>query len=326
MLLKPTSLIPTDADRGRPAQEHVRREPAAASALFRQLLIPIGAHFYCQPHFCPILDLVETWKSDVALLTAGDSSASDSAPSSDLTAFARRLEDAGSPRVRILSSAEPPTIAIEQATRHCESSLLLMSPRLHEQPSSWFGTVLQRLIRRPPVPLMVMKSQQPLSPKTILCLIEESDPALRAVRLSAGLARELHSRLTLLNVIPPSRSHVLDETTIWDFHSRQSRLQSLERPPVSLSPAAEDIAIPLADQTAELLRQILNEGYLDGMDYAVRIAAGSPAAQVALHARTGKCGLIVSGAIPRSGCLFGYTLTTAEAVAEASDLPVLVVP
>lgn len=327
MLAKLPSSIPSLRDPGGLPHKTDRREPSNASALFQRLLIPIGPQFDCHPPSCPILDLVRTWKSEVVLLSTGDSRLHPQANSAELEKLVEQLKSAGSPRVQTISSANLPSLAIEQAARECGSSLVIMSPTLHESPAPWFGTVLQRLIRRPPVPLLVMKTHRPLAPHAILCVVEESEPSLRAVRLSATLARWIPARLTLLTVSPSVASRQVDETTVWDFYSRQRDARSLAPLP-SLNPPIrnEDTTHSSAGQEAAFLGQILNECDLDGLDYEARIAEGSPAVQVALHARTRQCGLIVAGAAPRCGFTFGSPCTTAETIAEASDLPVLIVP
>jgi len=304
-----------------------RHEFSDASALFRRLLVPIGPPFDCHPPSCPILDLVKMWKSEVALLCAEHLHSHSQADSTVLSRLVGQLENAGSPQVQVISSADRPTLAVETAIRECGSSLVIMSPTLYESPAPWFGTVLQRLIRRPPAPLLVMKSHQPLAPQAILCVVEESEPSVRAIRLTASLARSVSSRITFLTVVPAAAVFPTDETTVWDFHSRQHGQRSLASlPSLNLPPSGKEAASVVAGQPSDVPEQILTECDLAGLDYETRIVAGSPSVQVALLARSRQCGLIVTGAAPRSGFTCGFPRNAAEAITEASNLPVLVVP
>lgn len=140
------------------------------------------------------------------------------------------------------------------------------------------GVTPERLIRKSPKPVWVVKPGSTSLPRKILCPVDFSDPSRRALTNAIRLARQLDAHLTVL--------HVLDTV-----------LAAFAQTP---SPAAEEFVRKRQERQKEFDEFLANYDF-SGLRVTRTLRAGGPAWEILDAVREFGCDLLVMGSVGRTG-------------------------
>ncbi|MBU0507552.1 universal stress protein [bacterium] len=154
---------------------------------------------------------------------------------------------------------------------------------------------------------------------------------MEALRCSLALSKAMQSRLTVLEVVAPSRQPMESNAPVWGLVGGVPHLRSSSpdprRPQDAQVPTEQTpVGVPAMLDGCAFLGRVLGECDLEGVEFEARITVGTPATEVLLAARKHGCGLIVAGSSPRAGLIACLGRGVAETVVEISDRPVLILP
>ncbi|MCB9357441.1 MAG: universal stress protein [Calditrichaeota bacterium] len=142
----------------------------------------------------------------------------------------------------------------------------------------------------------------------ILCPVDFSDPAARALSVSQEIARRYEAELHVLHVVPPV-------------------------PLVELPPGSGTAAFDVKQYESELIgsfRENLNKTIVamigPGIEVAQHLEIGDPAHEIILKAEELECDLIVIATHGRTGLRRFFFGSVAEAVVRRSPCAVLTIP
>ena len=240
--------------------------------------------------------------------------------------------EAGAGRVTTLFREGNPALHIEQAALETGASMILMAEDVENaETRAWFGTTTQRLARRLPTPLLVIRTDSRHNLDPILAVVDFSDSSRRALHHAIDLARSLESRLTVLHVVPDTLRSPLEESSVWSLGAAvpavdgrgdiRSGFGTLTMDLLTRSPA--EVELKLESARAEL-RDFLATFDLSGVAVDSIVTAGTPVTQTLAQANALNAGLIIAGSGPRAGAINLISQTTAETLAELSDIPVMI--
>lgn len=168
------------------------------------------------------------------------------------------------------------------------------------------GTTAERLVRCSSIPVLLVRGHPHGKPENLLILLDDSEPALRALTVGAALGRQLEAKTTI-------------------FHAVSSTLLGHVRL-VSSEDATHRIGREAAEEAREWFDGHLAEAGYEPGEIAVDIAIGEPKLEVLASIRRHRADLVVlgshgAGAVARA--LGGTVVTT---VLRGAPCPVLVVP
>ncbi len=234
--------------------------------------------------------------------------------------------------MRFVESCDSPAQAIED-TAHCHGCSMILLPAECETsaPPPWFGTTLQRLLRRAPTPLLIMKSGSVIDFQSVLTIAEPTDSSETALKYSTHLARIRHSHLTIIRIVPDTQTIPDVDKPVW------STAPSLFPRETSVAARREiasnhDRHTNHIEQNRRLIKArdelfaMLSRCDISDIECDLRIVSGVPATQVLLMARKRNSGLIVAGSQPRGGQINLMHRNIVEVLSETTALPILVFP
>jgi nucleotide-binding universal stress UspA family protein len=238
---------------------------------------------------------------------------------SSLTKTAQGLIRAGAARVYAAMLEGNASHHIEDVARQHQASLIMLA----EEPDNselqpWFGTVTQRLSRRAHVPLLVMKPNAPLTMAPVFCVVDFSDSAREALTHSANIARELRTKLTVFHVVPEPKPPWA-EGPIWAGEPHRAHAQDGMYTPVQQAEIERK-----TDSARDELKRFIADYDMSDLDVELAVTCGPAVSETITAARDRKAGLIVMGSGARCGLSMIETQTPAEAVAEITDIPILI--
>jgi nucleotide-binding universal stress UspA family protein len=114
--------------------------------------------------------------------------------------------------VRALARIGPPAETILEVAREKDASLILLSAGRRTLLSRLFsGSVPERVVKRSPVPVLVIPREEPPAPlppeirpvENILVPVDGEESSLAVLPRAIRMAQELNSRILLLRVLPP---------------------------------------------------------------------------------------------------------------------------
>lgn len=220
-----------------------------------------------------------------------------------LDQLARTADFAGLPvacQVRVGS----PFAELVSGARECQADVLVVGrrPGWHLE-RMFLGGTAERVLRKAPVPVLVVKSVLPAAVAVILAPTDFSAASRPAVAEAVALARDCKARLVLLHVIEP-----LAQTTLWPAEAGALALYPVE--PEELAPEWEALLMPLD---------------LRGVEWQTRAVKGIVVPTIVEVARELSADLLVSGTHGRSGFAHALLGSVAEQLVRAAECPVLTV-
>jgi nucleotide-binding universal stress UspA family protein len=165
------------------------------------------------------------------------------------------------------------------------------------------GGTAERVLRKSPIPVLVVKPPLVAPAKVILAPTDFSDASLPALRRAAQWARQWGARLVCVHAVEP-----LAQTYVWPAHAA----------PVDLFVAEPEEIEP--EWTA-----LLAGLDLEGIDVAHRTVKGYAASSIVRAAAEGSADLIVMGTHGRSGLMHMLLGSVAEKVAREAPCSILTV-
>jgi nucleotide-binding universal stress UspA family protein len=197
-----------------------------------------------------------------------------------LAAIRGRLEAGKVQTVAIrMARGEPHEEIVAIAESRGASLIVLGSGRTGTSRRPRLGITAERVIRRSPVPVLVMRSGDPLNPRRILCPVDTSHSSDRALRHAIRLAERFDAHLDVMHVVRPLASLVPQAGGHVD--------QQLEEEHFTRRTAA--------------FSSFLRELEFENVRWARLVSRGEPADLILARARDARSDLMVMGTVGRTG-------------------------
>jgi nucleotide-binding universal stress UspA family protein len=188
--------------------------------------------------------------------------------------------------------------------REVQAELLAVGTRGGSQKErAVLGSTVERVLRKAPVPVLVVKKELSPSPSLVLSPTDFSSAARPAVVEAAALARRWGARLVLLHAVEP-----IAETYVWPVESGTVALYLAE--PEELDPEWEAFVAPLD---------------LSGIAWERKTIRGYATQTITENAAQLGADLIVMGTHGRSGLAHVLLGSVAERVAREASCSILTV-
>ena len=215
-----------------------------------------------------------------------------------------RKELSTSAHVAVVKDVAKAVIDHEKKT---DASMVVLAP---QGATGWkklvFGSVTEQILRLAPRMLLVARAAKPMPPEDVLCAVDRSPGARRALRHGVALAQQLGARLHVLWAPrPPGALIHLKEAL--DGSEDYKRAKARQK---RLHPEFE-----------EWVASTIPEG----LEFTTRIEEGDPAETILTQARLTKSSLIVMGMHGKSRAQEVLVGSVARAVATAAPVSVLLV-
>lgn len=255
--------------------------------LLEKILMPVDVNYESREQLDTVVKIAKEFNSEVILIYVLPESERHPEVQELLTKFineslgkiAKVLENN---KVKysepLLTSGNIVDSILEAATEKNVNLILVGSGEQSGNNEFRLGINAEKLVRLSDVPVWVAKSEQDFSIRRILCPVDFSDPAKRALRNAILLANTFDASLHILGVFEPFN------TTSPRIHVNQD---------------AENEK--LRSEYKRKLEDFLQEFKLDPVVHDVEIQTGTPSEKILESIRNGEADLLVMGTNGRSG-------------------------
>lgn len=178
----------------------------------------------------------------------------------------------------IFEKGGPVNKILEVATDQNANLILAGSGTKDEKEKFKLGTTVEKLIQLSDIPVWVIKAGEKTEIKNIICPVDFSDPAKRALRNAILLSNNFHATLHILGVVEP-------------FFTTSPR--------IDYDPQLENEE--LQQQFEQNMKDFLSDFSLKGVNYVVDVAIGIPHDKILKTIRKNEIDLLVMGTNGRSG-------------------------
>jgi nucleotide-binding universal stress UspA family protein len=268
-----------------------RKGAQAAAALARRT----GAHL---DFFCAVpRDLLDEEELDGLLASVRE----------EVSSLAREFARKGLSTAAHVGVVRDVAKAVVRHAQKTDASMVVAAP---QGATGWkklvFGSITEQMLRLAPRTLLLARPARPMPPDDVLCAVDRSPGARRALRHAVDLAAELGARLHVLWAPrPPGALIHLKEALDSSEDYKRAKARQMK----------------LAPEFAEWVDSLVPEG----LEVTTRIEEGDPAPTILTQARLTKSSLIVMGMHGKSRAQEILVGSVARAVATAAPVSVLLV-
>ena len=193
--------------------------------------------------------------------------------------YKARLEGEG---VSAVESATLEGVAFDRILAHADdldaNVILAGAGSARAEKKTRLGITAERLCRKSSRPVWLVKSESSVTPSSILCPVDLSEPSARALRNAVFLARKFETQLTVLTVVPPV-------STLFGWLGREKGA----------------IAAEQEDRHQRAFDEFLGKFDFHGVTWRRVIRHGSPDGEILAAATDVRADLIVMGSVGRTG-------------------------
>lgn len=191
-----------------------------------------------------------------------------------------RLEEAGViPGEPVVETGQHYQVIVETADRIDANLIMIGAGEKKEKDRFRLGTTAEKIIRQSDRPVWVVKQGQPLRVKTILCPVDFSEPAERALKNAIVLARRFEAELIVLSVYEPLSSRgLIYHQKEWEDQDNRGRSQ----------------------YKGELGAYLKKQNWHD-VNWKKEVRSGAPEAEILAAVEQHQADLLIMGTTGRSG-------------------------
>jgi nucleotide-binding universal stress UspA family protein len=198
------------------------------------------------------------------------------------------VEAAGAPVAdTILEQGRAPEVIL-QTIDEVDANLVVLSTRASDDPGArGLGLIAERVLRRSPVPVLLVPPHSSLEIKKVLCAFDRSESAAHALENAAAFARAFEAGLKVLHVVRKP-----DVEDLLGYHPGKQLLDEVKIP----SEGEIQARIRAGEEFARAAAARLEA---PGIDVGVEACAGIPSSEIIALAARGRFDLLVLGAVGR---------------------------
>jgi len=202
----------------------------------------------------------------------------------------------------ILEQGRAPEVIL-QTIDEVDANLVVLSTRSSDEPGG-LGLIAERVLRRSPVPVLLVPPHASLEVKKVLCAFDRSESAAHALENAAAFAERFGAALKVIHVVREP-----DVEDILGYHPGKQLLDEVKIP-------SEGEIETLIRSGEEFVKSSVASLEAPGRDVSVEARAGTPAREIIALAARGRFDLLVLGAVGRRDNPRVYLGRTAKKVSE----------